>query len=195
MAAEALGARAGLRTVGAFTESRDQRPMETSTTRAHRHIDTKVALSSTDSSRSETTTPAGPRFVPAGVTVVVSAFGSRISCNISCNIPRLIGVSGGNPGATPTSRQQSQERQNRRLEGCLTCGGSGGQGRGRTADLPIFGRSFEAVDADLVAPLTADCCPRACYSVSVVKCRAWTSSRVLLDALILDKICCLCADW
>jgi hypothetical protein len=22
--------------------------------------------------------------------------------------------------------------------GCLTCGGSGGQGRGRTADLPIF---------------------------------------------------------
>jgi hypothetical protein len=26
----------------------------------------------------------------------------------------------------------------------MTCGFSGGQGRGRTADLPIFSRSFEA---------------------------------------------------
>jgi hypothetical protein len=37
-------------------------------------------------------------------------------CNISCNISRLIGVSGGHPGTTPTSHQQSQERHYRRSE-------------------------------------------------------------------------------
>jgi len=54
----------------------------------------------------------------------------------------------------------------------LTCGYGGGQGRGRTADLPIFSRTFEEVDTDLLALLTADCCPRATYLVTVVKSRA-----------------------
>jgi hypothetical protein len=48
----------------------------------------------------------------------------------------------------------------------------GGQGRGRTADLPIFSWTFEEVDTDLLALLTADCCPRATYLVTIVKSRA-----------------------
>ena len=57
-----------------------------------------------------------------------------------------------------------------------------GQGRGRTAGLPIFSRTFEEVDTDLPALLTVDCCPRATYFGDCCQESRVTGFRVVLDA-------------
>src|SRR5664279_4353515 len=65
------------------------------------------------------------------------SFRIEVPCNISCNISRRIGVSAGQSRLL-TARCHGLEKTKPQVRSLLTCGYRGGQGRGRTADLPIF---------------------------------------------------------
>ena len=60
----------------------------------------------------------------------------------TCPQSPSFGATGSQSRSQPTTTAGRPRTTKRQVRGCLTCGGSGGQGRGRTADLPIFSRTL-----------------------------------------------------